>query len=66
MIANRLSERLAVVVEARLREQYYFSAKEVKEVLGSHAGLASQVLGVLRKRNKIEKWSNKKWRWVGQ
>ena len=60
---GKLSERLAVVVENELRDTNYFSAKEVRAVLGAYAGLASQVLGVLHKKGKIKKWSNKKWIW---
>jgi len=60
---GKLSERLAVVVENELRDVNYFSAKDVKAILRGYEGLVSQVLGVLRKRGKIRKWSNKKWVW---
>ena len=56
-------ERLANIVENELKGINYFSAKDVKSILGEYAGSASRILGVLRKNGKIKKWSNKAWVW---
>lgn len=60
----KLPEKMAVEVEKELCGINYFTAKDVKKILNNNAGLTSQVLGILRKRGKIRKWSNKKWIWV--
>ena len=59
-------EQIAIQIENELKpEKTFFSAKDIrKKYPHLPEGYIINVLITLKKMQKIEKWSNKNWRWI--